>query len=286
MLLCEKRIIKCGNRVFELGTRTFVMGILNATPDSFSDGEQFLNINSALKRAESMLQAGVDVIDIGGESTRPFAPVVSLQEELARILPIVKALIYQGIGNLSIDTRNAATAKACLEEGASWINDVSAFSHDKKMLEAARNADVVVLMHSKGSPQEMQRGHIVYDDVVAEIAAHLKNRVAYAVKNGFEAKRLLVDPGIGFGKMLAHNLELIKNLHRFQGIGAGVLCGLSRKAFLGELTGVVEAGERDNGTLGALAWAAGAGADIVRVHNVKAALEALKVIDALKYSGE
>lgn len=279
-------MLVCGDRQLLIGTRTFVMGILNVTPNSFSDGGDFLNVDAALKQAELMLRYGVDIIDIGGESTRPNVTPVLPEAELARVLPVVKALIAQGISNLSIDTRNASTAKACLEEGASWINDVSAFSHDEDMWDVAKKADVVVLMHSRGAPQEMQKGTIVYDNVVSDIADYLKNRVQYAVQRGFSAQRLLVDPGIGFGKKLQHNLELIKNLDQLQGIGAGILCGPSRKAFIGELTGITQANERDNATLGALAWAVQTGADVVRVHNVKAAFEMLKVVDALKYGGE
>ncbi len=279
-------MLKCGDRELLLGTRTFIMGILNITPDSFSDGGKFLSLDAALKQTDLMLQSGVDIIDIGGESTRPFAAMVSPAAELALVLPVIKALIAQGINNLSIDTRNASTAKACLEEGVSWVNDVSAFSHDEKMWEAAKHADVVVLMHSRGTPPEMQKGTIVYDNVVLDIAAYLKNRVQFAVEKGFSAQRILVDPGIGFGKKLLHNLDLIKKLDHFQGIGAGVLCGLSSKAFIGELTGITQANQRDNATLGALAWAVSAGADMVRVHNVKAVSEMLKVVDALKYGGE
>jgi dihydropteroate synthase len=279
-------MLKCGDRQLLFGTRTFIMGILNVTPDSFSDSGCFLSISAALKQAELMLRYGADVIDIGGESTRPFSSPVSPEEEQERVLPVIRALISEGINNLSIDTRNSSTAKSSLEEGVSWVNDVSAFSYDEKMWKAAKHADVVVLMHSRATPQEMQKGNIVYDNVVIDIVDYLENRVRYAVEKGFSSQCLLVDPGIGFGKKLSHNLELIKNLNHFQGIGAGVLCGPSRKAFIGELTGIAEASDRDNATLGALSWAVRAGADMVRVHNVKSTSEMLKVVDALKYGGE
>ena len=275
------RVLACGSKTFYLGARTFVMGILNVTPDSFSDGGRFLGLDSAVSRAEQLIRDGADIIDIGGESTRPYSQMVSPEEELERILPLVKALVKRGIRNISIDTRNASTAMVCLDEGASWINDVSGLSHDRDMITAVRNADVLVLMHARGTPDVMQTGDIKYQNVVDEVRDFLRERVLYASENGIDTRRILVDPGIGFGKKLVHNLDLIRRLHAFQDIGIGVLCGPSRKAFIGELTGIKEPSERDIPTLGAVACSVLAGTDMVRVHNVKATVEALKVIDAL-----
>jgi len=282
MVLCERKIF-CGNRELRLGTRTFVMGILNVTPDSYSDGGLYLDVKTAVKYAYAMLEAGVDVIDVGGESTRPFAQKVLPEEELGRVLPVVKVLVKEGITNLSIDTRNASTAQICLEEGVSWVNDVSAFSYDANMVHVAKKAQCVVLMHALKTPDVMQKGEIVYQDVVQDIALYLKGRVEYAMQNGYEKNKILVDPGIGFGKKLAHNLDLIRSLHVLEDIGVGVLCGLSRKAFIGELAGIKEASQRDYATMGALTWSIASGADMVRVHYVKAVCEMLKVVDAFKY---
>jgi dihydropteroate synthase len=274
--------LQCGDRLLPLGQRTLVMGILNLTPDSFSDGGLFTGTDAALARAEQMLAEGADVIDIGGESTRPFAAPVSPQEELARILPVVRALCLRGIRNLSIDTRNASTWRACQYEGASWLNDVSALTHDEDMVKVAQRADVVILMHAKGTPDVMQKGEISYDNVVTDVAGFLRQRIELANQAGISSERILVDPGIGFGKKLAHNLALIRGLQELKGLGAGILCGTSRKAFIGELTGLKIASERDAASLGALSASVLAGADMVRVHDVKAAVQALKIIDAIK----
>jgi len=258
------------------------MGILNITPDSFSDGGDFLNADAALREAEQMIEWGADVVDIGGESTRPFAKPVPPEEELARVLPIVRVLVNHGIRQLSIDTRNASTARACFQEGVTWLNDVSAFTHDPLMIEAAKNFETVILMHSRGTPESMQAGNIAYDDVVSEVYRFLQERVQVAMYAGIEKSKLIVDPGIGFGKRLEHNLALIRSLSKFQGLGSSVLCGLSRKAFIGELTGLKDPKERDAATIGAICMASSFGADIVRVHDVKGAVHALKIVDALR----
>jgi dihydropteroate synthase len=271
----------CGGRVFPLGERTFIMGVLNLTPDSFSDGGRFASTGDVVREAQAMVAAGADVLDLGGESTRPGAAPVPVDEELARVLPVVEALVEAGICCLSIDTRNAATARACLDAGASWLNDVSALGHDPAMAEVAARADALVLMHARGEPSTMQQGVIEYGEVVEEVAAFLEERVHMAVAAGVPRERILVDPGIGFGKRLEHNLALTRGLPRFAGIGAGVLYGASRKRFLGELTGIGVASERDAASLGAVSFAAGLGVDVVRVHDVRGAVAAVRVVDAL-----
>lgn len=273
--------LSCGDRQLQLGARTYVMGIVNVTPDSFSDGGRALDRDAAVAHALSLLDDGADVLDLGGESTRPGARPVSPDEELARVLPVVEALVGRGVRCLSVDTRNATTARACLDAGASWLNDVSALAHDEGMAAVATGFDAVILMHARGEPETMQEGVIEYDDVVEDVVRYLEERVAFATANGVPRERLLVDPGLGFGKRLGHNLALTRGLGRLTTVASGVLYGPSRKRFLGELTGVAVAAERDRATVGAVCYAATVGADVVRVHDVKGAVEALRVVDAL-----
>ena len=270
--------LRCGEHEFHLGTRTFVMGILNVTPDSFSDGGYFLNTQSAIEHAQQSISDGADVIDIGGESTRPGAQSISILEEQERIVPVVKELVRIGIRNISIDTRNASTAQRCLDEGASWINDVSGLTHDVNMSKVCRQADAIVVIHKRGTPDTMQQVPIIYDDVVKEVHDWLSLQI-----RDLDLDKVIVDPGIGFGKRLPHNLELIRHLDAFQNIGAAVLCGLSRKSFIRELLGIENALERDLPTLAATMWSVSRGVDIVRVHDVKTTVAALKTVDALQY---
>ncbi len=250
-----------------------VVGILNITPDSFSDGGQFDTLKSAVKHAEQMLAEGAAMIDIGGESTRPGALPVPPDLELARVLPVVQALVSNGIRNLSIDTRNASTASACLKAGATWLNDISALTHDPEMVYVAPNAEGVVLMHSQGTPQTMQLAPS-YTHVIDEIKAYLNQRIEFALSKGLRKEQLWVDPGLGFGKTLEHNLALLNNLNAFCEL-APVYIGPSRKNFIGILTGETEPSNRDYGTIGAVLKAAQQGAKMVRVHHVKAAIQAL-----------
>lgn len=270
--------LRCGDREFHLGTRTFVMGILNVTPDSFSDGGYFLNAKSAIEHAQKLIRDGADIIDIGAESTRPGAQSISVLEEQERIIPIVRELGCLGIRNISIDTRNASTAQRCLDEGASWINDVSGLTYDVNMMKVYQQADAVVVMHARGTPDTMQQGHIAYDDVVTEV----RDWLSYQIRN-LDPNKTIVDPGIGFGKRLSHNLELIRHLDAFQNMGAAVLCGLSRKSFMRDLLGIENPLERDLPTLAATMWSVSRGVDIVRVHDVKTTASALKIVDALQY---
>lgn len=278
-------MIRCGDRAFDLSERCLIMGVLNVTPDSFSDGGQFAAADSALAQAQMLFEQGADIVDIGGESTNPYVskPVDSALE-LERILPIVKGLVKRGMRALSIDTRHAETARICLSEGASWVNDVSAFTYDPQMVHVARSAEAVVLMHARGTPEVMQKGEIIYDDVVGEVAAYLRERVAFCKANGIDSARIIVDPGIGFGKRLEHNIALLRGLDSLRGLSAGVLSGVSRKFFLGEITGIKEPIQRDWATLGAVAHSVMLGANIVRVHNVKATKDMLKVFETLRRS--
>lgn len=274
--------LRCGDRVLALGSRTHVMGIVNVTPDSFSDGGAFFDVGQAVAHAERLLAEGADVLDIGGESTRPGAHPVSPEEEVRRVLPVVVALVARGIRNISIDTRNASTAAACLAAGAAWINDVSALQHDPRMVDAVRPADAVVLMHARDMTTGTAGDDVDYVDVVAEVRAFLDARVRHAVRGGLPAARIVVDPGIGFGKRIEDNLALTRSLRRFADLGAGVLYGPSRKRFLGVLTGAATPSERDAATVGAVCLGALHGAHLVRVHDVHACVQALRVVDALR----
>jgi dihydropteroate synthase len=247
-----------------------------------SDGGLFATVEQAVQHGITMFEEGADIVDIGGESTNPFhSQPLNAEQELERVLPVVKGLVKRGFRELSIDTRHAETARVCLSEGVSWVNDISGFVFDPDMVHVAKKADAVVLMHSRDIPQKMQID-VHYSDVVKEIADFLRKQVALCVENGIKQAQIIVDPGICFGKKLEHNLSLLRNLEVFQGIGAGVLSGVSRKSFLGEITGIKTPVERENATLGAVAYSALKGANIVRVHNVKANREMLTVFETLK----
>lgn len=257
------------------------MGIVNVTPDSFSDGGRFLAVEAAVDHALSLLEQGADVIDIGGESTRPGASSVAPSEEADRVLPVIESLVAQGVRSLSIDTRRAEVAEAALAAGASWINDVDALCGDG-MLEIAVRADAVVLMHWRRSEHDEREDRVAYEDVVTDVAEFLAERVRAAVAAGVLPHRVLVDPGIGFGKRVQDNLALTRQLSALKGQAAGVLYGASRKRFLGALSGIADASARDPASVAAACFAAQAGADIVRVHDVRSTVVALRVFDALR----
>lgn len=278
-------VLQCGNRQFRLGRKTFIMGVVNVTPDSFSDGGCWYDPDKAIAHGLALAEQGADVLDVGGESTRPGAAAVTREEELARVLPVVRGLVAQGASFISVDTRHAETARICLEEGASWVNDVSAGTHDPAMLSVAAKADAVVLMHMRGTPATMQKGEINYENVVSEVSGYLDQRVSACEAHGIKPQCIIVDPGIGFGKKLAHNLLLTQAVGRLQGRAGAVLYGPSRKRFLGELTGIEEAAKRDVPTLAALGVAVAAGAQLVRVHNVALARDYLKVADGFHLRG-
>jgi dihydropteroate synthase len=281
-----QRALKCGDRTLLLGTKTHVMGILNVTPDSFSDGGLYLSLEIAISRAQEMLDEGADVIDIGGESTRPYARPITPDEERQRIIPLVKALAKRGICNLSIDTRNAETARQAIEEGASWINDISSMLHDPHMADVAKMADALILMHGRNALGVREINGNQDGDVVEGVRRYLEERCRCAVEHGVGIDRILIDPGIGYGKRLEHNLLLTKRLSELRGIGAGLLYAGSRKLFLGEVTQVTNAKDRGPASLAVATFAAMAGADFVRVHEVKETVEALKVVAAVQNAAE
>jgi dihydropteroate synthase len=253
-----------------------VMGVLNVTPDSFSDGGAYLDPGAARERALEMIEEGARAIDVGGESTRPGAAELSAESELARVLPVLKALGGAVPVPLSIDTRHAAVARAAIDAGASIVNDVSGLRHDPAMIDAARESGAaVVVMHMLGTPETMQ-SNPSYTDVTGEIISWLEERTAALVSAGIDRERIIVDPGIGFGKRLEDNLALLNELGDFTGLGYPVLVGYSRKSFLGRITGR-EPARRLPGGLAALAKCVAGGASFVRVHDVGETVDFLKV---------
>lgn len=263
--------------------RPLVMGVLNVTPDSFSDGGSFLSPDAAIREAEKMIAEGAAIIDVGGESTRPGSREVSPQQELDRVLPVIES-IAAGCGTpLSVDTSKPDVMRACVAAGASIINDVFALRRDGALDAAAELDAAVCLMHMQGTPADMQvEPH--YDDVVAEVSAFLAERVRACEAAGIGPGRLLVDPGFGFGKNDGHNLELLAKLDQVAEIGVPLLVGLSRKKTLGNVTGR-PVGDRIAAGIAAAVVAVGRGAKIVRTHDVAATVDALKLVRAIEQAG-
>lgn len=256
-----------------------IMGVLNVTPDSFSDGGQFFDNELAVEHGLEMARSGAHIIDVGGESTRPGAPPVPPEEQIKRISPVVKKLAEEGIV-VSIDTASAAVAQKALDDGAQLINDVSALRADDEMVHTVARAGVpVVLMHMLGSPSNMQKNPC-YEDVVADIARFLRERIEFAVSSGIDKDQIIIDPGIGFGKTVEHNLEILRRLSEFRSLGRPLLLGTSRKSFIGH---VIEkpVEERLMGTASTLALGAAAGASIFRVHDVREASQVIKMTEAI-----
>lgn len=271
----------CGDYQLDLSKRTFIMGILNVNKDSFSDGGLYDKPEVAIERAFEMKEEGVDIIDIGGESTRPGAKPCSVEEELNRVLPVVKGVIKEDIDlPISIDTYKSEVAKACLDEGAHMINDISGLRFDTKMAEVvAKYKTTVVLMHIKGTPQNMQENP-QYECVVSEISDYLRQRIDFAIDAGIDKERIIIDPGIGFGKTVEHNLEILRKLREFKTLGRPILIGTSRKSLIGKILNLpVE--ERLEGTAATVAVSILNGANIIRVHDVKAMKRVAKMIDAI-----
>ena len=265
----------------DLGKRTLVMGVLNVTPDSFSDGGRFFSKDEAVKHGLQMAADGADVIDVGGESTRPGSEPVEEEEELRRVLPVVQELSKKVNVPISIDTCKARVARECLEAGAQIINDVSAMRVDARMVEVVREFECpIVLMHMKGEPKTMQADPVYARGVVREVMEFLRERIEFSVAKGIDSANIIVDPGIGFGKTLEHNLELLRGLRELKGLGRPLLVGTSRKSFIGKLTGLPE-GERLEGTIASVVYSVAQGADIVRVHDVSECKAGLAVVDAL-----
>ena len=253
-----------------------IMGVVNVTPDSFSDGGLYNEADQAIARAAELALNGADIVDIGGESTRPGAERLEPKEELRRILPVIKGLAG-GSARISVDTRNAPVMKAASEAGAQIINDVSALTHDQNSLTVAASTNLpIVLMHSRGDPKTMQKDPD-YADVLLEVYDYLAGRIEACEAAGISRARLIADPGIGFGKTLAHNLALISGFSLFHGLGVPVLLGASRKRFIGALTQEADPRQREPGSLAAALAGAAQGAQILRVHNVASTVQALRV---------
>lgn len=267
---------------FRFPRPALIMGVVNVTPDSFSDGGQFLNARQAIAQALRLVEEGADILDIGGESTRPNATPVPEDEELRRVLPVIRELT-PAIGiPISIDTMKPAVACAALEAGASVINDVAAHRTDASMAELARESGAAyVVMHMRGTPATMQRDPR-YDDVLDEVGKFFAERLHRLAEAGVNADQIILDPGIGFGKGLEHNLELLAGLGRFRTYARPLLIGASRKAFIGQVTGAGEAAERLPGSLACACAAVTAGAQIIRSHDVAATRQALRMMEAIQ----
>ncbi|MEI7435395.1 MAG: dihydropteroate synthase [bacterium] len=281
---------RCRERTLALGLRPLVMGVLNVTPDSFYDGGRYVNSDEAVARGLELACSGADMVDVGGESTRPGSAAVPEDEEMRRVVPVVaglsRALAAQcwpgGAPLISVDTRKAGVAAAALEAGAAIVNDVSALRDDSGLLEVVRAAGAgVVLMHMRGTPGDMQQAPH-YDDVVGEVATFLRERVDHLSAAGLDPETMIVDPGVGFGKTLEHNLQLLAQIGVLQSACARpVLIGVSRKMFLGRLTGR-EAGGRLAASLAGAAYAVRRGAAVVRVHDVQETVDLFRVFAALQ----
>ncbi len=272
--------MKCGKYLLDFNKRPYIMGILNVTPDSFSDGGHFLNVDSAVEHAKMMAAEGADIIDIGGESSRPGSEPVPLEVEVERVMPVIKALSKKINLPISIDTYKAKVAREALKAGACIINDISGLRFDPLMARVAAEADChVIIMHMKGTPRDMQK-RPVYKNVVKEITAFFKERISFAVKNGIKRNKIIIDPGIGFGKTVRHNLEIIKRLSEFKNLGVPILIGPSRKSFIGKILNAT-VDKRLEGTVAAVAISIANGANIVRVHDVKTMADVAKVADAI-----
>jgi dihydropteroate synthase len=261
------------------------MGVLNVTPDSFSDGGKFLDVDRAVEHAREMAQAGADIIDIGGESTRPGAALVSAEEELRRVLPVAERLADLVV---SIDTTKAVIAEKALAAGARIVNDISALRFDPRMVEVIRDAGAgAVLVHMQGTPQTMQRDPR-YKEVVREVRSFLAERIAFAESRGLKKSQIAVDPGIGFGKTMEQNLQLLAHVSELNPLECAVLVGTSRKSFIGKVLGLRgfrqgrEANERLWGTAATVAWAVAQGARVVRVHDVAEMTDVIRMVEAVK----
>ncbi|MCF8044420.1 MAG: dihydropteroate synthase [Desulfarculaceae bacterium] len=272
-----------------LDRKTVIMGILNATPDSFSDGGRFFGFEKAVQRGKELVAEGADIVDIGGESSRPFSEPVSQAEEMDRVIPVIESLAKQVDVPISIDTVKASVAREAVKAGAGMINDISALERDPAMASVVKEAGVpVILMHMKGTPETMQINP-EYGDLLGEITRYLQQRADFAVEAGIKKERIILDPGIGFGKTVRHNLAVINHMDAIASIGFPVLVGPSRKSFVQKIL-AQEAGEDvnadcdecENGTLAALAAARIKGCHIVRVHDVKRAKPFLTILDAIK----
>ncbi len=272
--------LNCRSQKLELGSRTLIMGILNVTPDSFSDGGLFAEVEKAVEHAKNMVAEGADIIDVGGESSRPGADTVSVEVEKARVLPVIERLAGTVEVPISIDTYKSSVARDALNMGACMVNDITALRGDPDMASVVAEAGVpVVLMHMKGTPRDMQLDPH-YDSLISEITSFLSTRIQAAMDAGISQNQIIIDPGIGFGKTVAHNLEIIRRLSEFKPLGKPILIGTSRKSFIGKVLGL-STDDRLEGTAASIAVAIANGADIVRIHDVKEVARVVSMTDAI-----
>jgi len=280
----ETRTLEIRGRRFELGPRTWLMGVVNVTPDSFSDGGAYFDAGKAVDRGLALAAEGADIIDVGGESTRPGARPVPEAEEAGRVVPVIAALRAKTPALISVDTTKAAVARAALDAGADIVNDTSAFRFDPAMPGVVARAGAgVVLMHMQGTPLTMQEDPR-YDDLVGEISGFLAERIRVAAAAGIPGERVIIDPGIGFGKTLDHNLEILRRQESFLTLGRPLLLGFSRKAFLGKILGLPPA-DRLEGTIAAAVLSVERGAHILRIHDVGPVARAVRTAEAILGSG-
>jgi dihydropteroate synthase len=272
---------RVADRILECGPRTLVMGVLNVTPDSFSDGGRFLDHEAAVEHGLRMAADGADIIDVGGESTRPGSEPVRDEEEIARVVPVIKRLAAESEAPISIDTRNPDVAAAGIDAGAVIVNDVGG-ARDPRMFGVVRDTGAgVILMHMLGDPKTMQDDPR-YRDVVRDVRAYLSGRVETATEAGIDRDRVAVDPGLGFGKTYRHNLELMRDIGAFLDLGVPIVVGPSRKSFIGRALGDLPVDQRMEGSAGAAAWLAGHGAHVLRVHDAAEIVRVLRVVDAIR----
>jgi len=262
-----------------------IMGILNLTPDSFSDGGMFTSFDSAISHAEVMIRSGASIIDVGGESTRPGASKVDINAEIDRVLPVIEKIKREFDVLISIDTYKDKVAELSVKEGgADIINDISALSFSKDMADVVARLNVpVVLMHIKGTPEDMQKDPF-YHDVISELTDYFNERIRFAVSKGIKREKIIIDPGIGFGKRFKDNIEIIRNIDKLKSLNLPILIGLSKKSFLGTISGIQDPYEREIETVTANIISANNGASILRVHNVENCARSLKVLKELNYS--
>ncbi|NPV59658.1 MAG: dihydropteroate synthase [Actinobacteria bacterium] len=279
-----ERVLRLGGRDYDLERRTLVMGVVNVTPDSFSDGGLYYDPRAAVEHALRLEEEGADILDIGGESTRPGSDFVTLDEELKRVMPVLEGIMGRVEVPVSIDTTKAEVARQALGAGCAMVNDISAMRLDPEMPGLVADKGVpVCLMHMRGMPKDMQVDPH-YDDVVGEISSFLRERAEAAVEAGVDPAKILVDPGIGFGKTLGHNLEILRRLKEFRSLGYPILLGTSRKSFIGRILELAE-DQRLEGTAASVALGIAGGADIVRVHDVKEMVRVARVADAILGKG-
>ena len=276
----DRKVYKIDENEFHFG-KTYLMGILNVTPDSFSDGGLFKSPEDAIEYGLKIVEDGADIIDIGGESSRPGAEPVSIDEELSRVLPVIRGLFGRVNVPISIDTTKAKVARKAIENGAEIVNDISAMSFDVHMADVvADTGSAVILMHIRGTPQDMQKGDLSYKSIRGEVIAYLEDKIEKALAAGISFENMMIDPGIGFGKSAEDNLKLLKHLSEFRVLGRPIVTGVSRKTLIGKISG---GGPRDRleGTAAAVTAAIMNGSNIVRVHDVKPMKKVVEIADAI-----